>query len=531
LNPRLPPPSCASRAALAAGLAIVTFVLYARVGGHQFLHFDDDRYLTANPVVAAGFSAAGVRWAFTTFSVANWHPLAWLSHMLDVQVFGLRPGPHHLVNAGLHAVNGAVLFLVLARLTGATLLSFVSAALFAFHPLHVESVAWVSERKDLLSTFFGLLLLGAYARFAARPSPLRYVAVFLLLAASLMAKAMWITAPFLLLLLDWWPLQRVATRSGPDDPRPPRSSRLGTGRLVLEKLPLLALCAAVGAVAVVAQDREGALESLARLPLAERIGNAAGSYVAYLGQALWPSALSAYYPMQPPGSPVRAVASLLALGGATVLAVLLRRRLPWLLVGWLWYLGMLVPVIGLVQVGSQAMADRYTYVPLVGIFVALAWTIDALVRPARARAALAVGAALALAALAAVTWVQIGHWRDQVSLFTHALAVTGNNGRAHHLLSQGFIAEQRWPEALVHAHEAARLDPENPRAHKNLGFVLYRNGRLDEAIASLERAVALDPGYAEAHGNLAIAYGRAGRTDDAVREMRLEMQLRPAAPR
>jgi tetratricopeptide (TPR) repeat protein len=201
------------------------------------------------------------------------------------------------------------------------------------------------------------------------------------------------------------------------------------------------------------------------------------------------------------------------------------------LVGWLWYLGMLVPVIGLVQVGAQAMADRYTYVPLVGASVALLWTLDALVRRRRARVALAAAAGLALAALAALTWVQIGYWRDQVSLFSHALAVTGENGRAEHLLSQGYISEKRWPEALVHAREAARLDPENPRAHKNLGFVLYRNGLLPESIASLERAVALDPGYAEAHGNLAIAYGRAGRTEDAVREMRIEMQLRSAAAR
>jgi tetratricopeptide (TPR) repeat protein len=520
-----------SRAALAALLALATFALYARVAGHQFLHFDDDQYLTANPVVAAGWTAAGVRWAFTTFSVANWHPLAWLSHMLDVQLFGMRPGPHHLVNAGIHAANGALLFLVLARMTGATALAFLAAALFALHPVHVESVAWVSERKDVLSTLFGLLLLGAYAHHAARPSLLRYLAVLLLLAASLMAKAMWITAPFLLLLLDYWPLQRFAARPGPEDPRPPRVPRFPAGRLVLEKLPLLVLCAAVGAVAVVAQDRGGALESLARLPFADRVGNAARSYLAYLAQAFWPASLSAYYPMPPAGSVLRPVAAVLALAGATAVTFLARRRQPWLLVGWLWYLGMLVPVIGLVQVGSQAMADRYTYVPLVGISVALIWTLDALVQPRAARTGLALAAGLAIASLAALTWIQIGYWRDQVSLFSHAVAVTGENGRAHHLLSQGFIAEQRWPEALVHAREAARLDPENPRAHKNLGFVLFRNGRLDEAIASLERAVALDPGYAEAHGNLAIAYGRAGRTEDAVREMRIEMQLRAAAPR
>ena len=519
-------------AALAAILALFTFALYARVAGHQFLHFDDDRYVTANPMVVAGWTVDGVRWAFTTFSVANWHPLAWLSHMLDVQLFGLRPGPHHLGNAALHAANSALLFLVLARMTRATWPALLTSALFAFHPIHVESVAWVSERKDLLSTLFGLLLLGAHARFAARPTMLRYLAVFLLLAASLMAKAMWITAPFLLLLLDFWPLQRVAARWNPDDPRPPPSPRFPAGRLVLEKVPLIALCAAVGAVAVVAQGREGALESLARLPLPDRIGNAAASYLLYLRSTLWPSSLAAFYPMRPGGFPAWSVAlALLSLGGATAAAFALRRRMPWVLTGWFWYLGMLVPVIGLVQVGSQSMADRYTYVPLVGIFVALLWSLDALVRPCRARAALAGLGAVGLAVLAAATWVQIGHWRDQVSLFTHAVAVTDGNGRAHHLLSQGFIAEGRWPEALVHAREAARLEPGNPRAHKNLGFVLYRSGLHTEAITSLERAVSIDPGYAEAHGNLAIAYGRVGRTEDALREMRLEMQLRSSTIR
>ena len=519
-----------ARLALAALLALATFALYARVGGHRFLHFDDDRYVTANPVVAAGLTADGIRWAFTTLSVANWHPLAWLSHMLDVQLFGQDPGAHHLVNAGLHAVNAAVLFLVLARITGAAWLSLVVAALFAFHPLHVESVAWISERKDLLSTFFGFLAIGAHARHAARPSWPRFLAVFLLLSASLLSKAMWITAPFLFLLLDFWPLQRVASPWNPGDPRPPPAPRLPVGRLVAEKLPLLALCGAVGAVAVLAQAGEGALRTLDQLPLLDRVANAASSYVGYLGKTLWPASLSAWYPMREGGAAWPDGLALVAVLAATAAALRLHRRLPWVTVGWLWYLGLLVPVIGLVQVASQAMADRYTYVPIVGLFVAATWSLDALARSRATRLALGAAAAAAVAALAAATWVQAGHWRDQVTLFSHALAATGPNGRAHHLLSQGLIAEGRWPEALLHAREAARLDPLNPRAHKNLGFVLFRSGFIDESILSLERAIALDPGYAEAHGNLAIAYGRKGRRDDALREMRLEMDLRAAQP-
>jgi len=518
------------RLAVAGLLALATFALHARAGGYGFLQFDDNMYVTANPVVAAGLTADGVRWAFTTLSVSNWHPLAWLSHMLDVQLFGQDPGAHHLVNVGLHAANAAILFLLLARLTGAGLLSLAVAALFAFHPLHVESVAWVSERKDLLSTLFGFLALAAYARHSARPSAPRLLAVFLLLAASLLSKAMWITAPFLLLLLDFWPLQRVAAPWNPSDPRPPQSPRLPVTRLFLEKVPLLLLCAAVGAVAVVAQTRGGALNTLEMLPLVDRAGNSASSYLAYLGKTFWPASLSAWYPMREGGAGWVDAAAAVVLVGVTAAAVALRRRMPWVPVGWFWYVGMLVPVIGLVQVGSQAMADRYTYVPLVGIFLLVAWSLADLARTRAPRVALGVGAAVALAGLAAATWVQSGHWRDQVSLFSHALAATGPNGRAHHLLSQGYIAEGRWPEALVHALEAARLDPENPRTHKNLGFVLYRTGRIDESIAALERAVALDPGYAEAHGNLAIAYGRKGRTEDAVRAMRIEMQLRALQP-
>ena len=518
------------RLAVAGLLALATFALHARAGGYAFLQFDDNLYVTANPVVAAGLTTDGVRWAFTTLSVSNWHPLTWLSHMLDVQLFGLDPAAHHLVNVGLHAANAAILFLVLARLTGTGLLSVTVAALFAFHPLHVESVAWVSERKDLLSTLFGFLALAAYARHAARPSAPRLLAVLLLLAASLLSKAMWITAPFLLLLLDFWPLQRVAAPWNPSDPRPPPSPRLPVAHLLLEKAPLLLLCIAVGAVALVAQARGGALNSLEMLPLVDRAGNSASSYLAYLWKTIWPASLAAWYPMREGGAGWSDAAAALVLLGITAAAVRLHRRMPWASVGWFWYVGMLVPVIGLVQVGSQAMADRYTYVPLIGIFVLVAWSLADLARTRAQRVALGAGAAAVFAGLAATTWVQSGHWRDQVTLFSHALAATGPNGRAHHLLSQGYIAEGRWPEALAHALEAARLDPTNPRTHKNLGFVLYRNGRVDEAIVSLERAIAIDPAYAEAHGNLAIAYGRKGRTEDAVREMRIEMQLRAKQP-
>jgi hypothetical protein len=377
-----------ARLGVAAALAIATFALYARVRGFAFLHFDDNMYVTENPVVRQGLTGAGIAWAFTTLHFSNWHPLTWLSHMADVELFGLDAGAHHLVNVALHALNAAILFLVLSRMTGATGRSLLVAALFAAHPLHVESVAWVSERKDVLSTLLGLLALGAYARYAAlagaaargRRSPLcAYALVAVLFAASLLAKPMWVTFPFLLLLLDVWPLQRLAGSSVERDPLPPPAPRHPFGRLVVEKLPLLALSAVSSAVTVVAQERGGALRGF-DLDLGVRAANAAVAYVRYLGKALWPSSLLPQY-AYPTGLPAwQVLGSALLLLAITGLALVGARRAPWLAVGWLWFAGMLVPVIGLVQVGAQSIADRYTYVPLVGLFVAVAWGGTALAR-------------------------------------------------------------------------------------------------------------------------------------------------------
>ena len=516
------------RWAAAALLALGTLALYARVAGHQFLFFDDDRYVTANARVLGGLSWDGVRWAFGTFDVANWHPLTWLSHMLDVQLFGPSAGAHHLVNAVLHAVNAGLLLLVLSRMTGAPGPSLLVAALFAVHPLHVESVAWVSERKDLLSTLFGLLMLGAYAGYARRPGPWRYLLVALSLAASLLAKPMWVTAPFLLLLLDLWPLQRLEGSSVAADDRCPPLPGQSSWRLVTEKLPLLALSAASSAMAVAAQRGSGALMSLEEAGLGERLANALVSYIRYLWKTLWPAGLSPFYPRLAGGIPGWQVAGAAVL--LLALSALALRRLrssPWLLVGWLWFLGTLVPVIGLVQVGSQAMADRYTYLPVVGLFVAVAWEGARLAASwgERGRRAARLAGWAAVGLLSALAFRQIGLWRDHETIFRHAIAVDRDNGRAHLVLSQGLAARGRYPEALLHAQEAVRLEPWYARAHKNLGFVLYRTGLVDEAIAAFRQAIALQPDFAEAHGNLAIAYGKKGWTEEAMREMQLERQL------
>jgi hypothetical protein len=512
---------------LAGALLIGTLLPYAQVAGHAFLFFDDDRYVTDNPVVRSGLSCGGIAWAFTTLEVSNWHPLTWLAHMLDVQLFGLDAGSHHLVNAGFHALNAALLFLALLAMTAAARRSAFVAALFAVHPLHVESVAWISERKDVLSTFFGLLMLLAYVRHARRPGLGRYALIVLSLAASLLAKPMWVTAPFLLLLLDAWPLRRITGLALDQDPATPTFPPRKLRSILAEKLPLLALSIASSAMTVIAQQHGGSIQTLENLDFAERASNAVVSYARYLGKTFWPSGLSAFYPLPREDAevwPVAAASVLLLV--LTALVVARARRAPWLAVGWFWFFGTLVPVIGLVQVGDQAMADRYTYLPIIGVFVALTWEVGALLERTRS-CRLAVGiAAVVVGVLALATWRQTSYWRDQETLFRHAVAVAPDNGRAHLILCQALGQQGRYADAALEAGEATRLDPDNPRAHKNLGFMLYRLGRLDEAIAALRHAIDLQPDYAEAHGILAIAYGKKGRMAEAMQEMSLEMKLR-----
>ncbi len=547
---------------IAAALLLGTLALYARVAGHPFIFFDDNRYVTENPTVQAGLTWQGVTWAFTTLHVSNWHPLTWLSHMLDVELFGVRPGPHHLVNAVLHAANAVLVFLVFLRLTGATWRSALVAALFAVHPTHVESVAWVAERKDVLSTLFGLLALLVYAGYARRGGLLRYLGVLALFALSLMSKPMWVTLPFLLLLLDAWPLQRWAGSPIPVDPEPPASPRQGLGRLVLEKLPLLALAAASSAVTVIAQSRGGAVTGL-ELGVGTRLGNAAVAYVRYVGKTVWPSPLAIYYPHPSGGLPAwQAIAATALVALACVVAVLAIRRAPWLALGWFWFLGTLVPVIGLVQVGAQAMADRYTYLPTIGLFVIVAWGGASLARSWSLKSAARGAAAAALVALSAVTWRQLGLWSDHVALFQHALAVEPRSGVAAGVLSEGMRRAGRHEEALALAEEAValapgtarhlnnlaisyrdvrryadarealveaiRVDPSYSTSWLNLGLVEMDLGHPWEAIAAYEGALARGAENASALGNLAVLYQSVGRTADAGRAFERSAQLDPS---
>jgi tetratricopeptide (TPR) repeat protein len=501
---------------LAAAMVVATLAVFWPVTRQGFINIDDNVYVVDNPRVREGLTWRGVVWAFSNDSaMANWHPVTWLSHQLDVSLFGLRPGRHHLVSLLLHAAN-ALLFLFLFRnLTGALWPSLTVAAIFALHPLHVESVAWIAERKDVLSTFFWLMALAAWLRQVRRPAAAVSLAATALFALSLMAKPMGVTFPFVLLLLDWWPLGRW---------------RLGSAApLFREKLPLFVLSAIASLIAVATQSAAGAVGRLELLPFPVRLTNAVVSYVAYLGKMVWPSRLAIYYPHPGGGWPwwQPALAALL-LASLTAVAIREARRRPWLVTGWLWYAGTLVPVIGLVQVGSQAMADRYTYVPLVGVFVAVSWEAASLVRahPGLRPAAAALGV-LMVVALLWLTGAQVARWRDNRTLFSHALAVTSGNFQAHSGLGIALSMEGRKEEAIDHYREALRLRPEFPPALKNLSVELAALGRLDEAESYAREAVRLEPDRAAALNNLGSILERRGQSAAAMALFEAALKLDP----
>jgi tetratricopeptide (TPR) repeat protein len=540
-------------AALTA-LLLATLLVYAPVGGYDFAGFDDDGYLLENPELARGLSGSGVAWAFTTTRMSNWHPLTWLSYLLDHQRAGLSAPAFHRSSLALHALNVALLFAALARLTRAPWRSLLVAALFALHPLHVESVAWISERKDVLCGAFAFAALLAYARYAERPGLGRYAAVLLCLALGLMAKPMLVTLPFVLLLLDFWPLGR--TGSGR------RVEARRALALVAEKLPLLALSAAASAVTLAVQS--AAVSD--HVPLALRAANAALAYVAYLRRAVWPADLAPMYPH--PGAAVElgpALAAGLALAAVTALALRAARAYPYLAVGWLWFLGTLVPVIGLVQVGVQAMADRYAYLPFVGLYLCAAWGGADLARALRVDARIAVAAALAaLVAFAVATSRQLPHWRDAEALYARAVAASPADPWGHFNLgtlrfeqgrrdesiallaeairldpdyysarvnlARALLDSDRVAEAMEHLHEAVRLAPDDAQARFNLGNAFARQGALDRAIPELERALALAPDLLEARLSLAAALALAGQRERAAAVLQEGLRARPDDP-
>jgi tetratricopeptide (TPR) repeat protein len=514
----------------------VTFAIYAQVIGHQFITLDDPTYIQENPMVNRGVTRAGLAWAFTTFYATNWHPLTWISHMIDCQLFGMNAGSHLLVNALIHVANTLLLFWFLFRTTHARWPSALVAALFALHPLHVESVAWASERKDTLSTFFGLLSLIAYARYAKAPSISRYAWVAITLALGLVAKPMLVTWPFVMLLLDYWPLPRFASmvRTSRRDVRTPQrgvptlASHAARG-IVLEKIPLFILVAASAVITFLAQSHGGAVRTFTDAPVALRMSNALVSYAKYLLLAFWPNDLAVYYPFAWAGIPDwQIIGTAFLLIGITVFCFLQRKSAPYLIVGWLWFLGTLVPVIGIVQVGGQIMADRYFYIPSIGLFLALVFGLADIVKSWRVAPALTAGIAVGiLLILATLTNAQVQRWRDSFTLFEHTLAVTPPNLRIENSLALAMGANGRYDEAASHFEKTLQIDPNFYDGLVGMGVTRAFQGRIPEAITYFQAAIRSQPDAPKAHVQLALALWKENNDQAALEEMLRASQLAP----
>ena len=502
----------AMRIWIVSGLILLSLAVFRPALDCDFVALDDDAYVTENPQVRAGLTREGLTWAFTSFGYqGNWHPLTWLSHMLDVQLFGLDPRGHHATNVLLHAANTALLFLLLHALTGALWPSAFAAALFCVHPLHVETVAWVSDRKGVLSTLFWLLATGAWLRYLRAPGAWRYVGTALLFGAGLLAKPMLVTLPLTLLLLDFWPLGRFGNAACV------AGARRGGLWLILEKAPLLALMLASAAVTYLSQQRGGTVVFTGMQHGWFRVADAVASCAGYLGKLVHPVHLSIFYPLPQVshtfGKLAAAAALLLSLSAA---AALLRRRAPSLATGWCWFLVTLLPVCGLVQVGSQAMADRYTYVPFIGLFVAVAWGIPALLPRVTWRTPLQSAAAAAtLVLLIGSTRAQLGHWRNSETLLAHALETAPESGLLQTNLGKFLLDRGRLEEAAAHFTAALRANSNDLLAAYNLGIALNGLGRLEEAAAALRRAVRIDPAYSEAYNNLGAVLYQQGKVSEA----------------
>jgi protein O-mannosyl-transferase len=518
-------PSTVRWRALAIGAVLVVALLavYAPVRHFDFVEVDDPSYVRENPHVTQGLTGESLRWAFTNRHAAYWIPLTWVSYMVDVEMFGgVDAGGHHVVNLLLHIANTLLLFALLRRTTGAEACSAWVAGMFALHPLHVESVAWITERKDVLSTLFWLLAMWAHVRFVARRTAIRYAAVVICGVLGLLAKPMLVTLPFALLLFDVWPLGRV------------RGERLGQWQawkpLLVEKVPLLVVAAGASLVALVTQGQGGAAATLRALPLSFRLENAVVSYVAYIGQMAWPASLSMIYPYPETLGAGAVVGAAFVLALVTGLAVVAARQRPYLPVGWFWFVGTLVPVIGIVQVGVQARADRFTYVPLVGLFIMVAWGVADLTRASRAwRATAAAAACLTLLAAGIQSRVQVAYWQDNVALWTHAfeIGLGMDSVQAHRDLGRALAGRGRLDEALAHYRAAAQATPQDADVRYGLAVVLSQLGRGAEAVEALRAAVGLRPAYPEAHAKLGFLLAAGGQRDEAVTEYLEALRLKP----
>jgi tetratricopeptide (TPR) repeat protein len=508
-------------------LMVAVLSVYSGVINFDFIIFDDTQYVTGNGQVKSGLTRQGITWSLLSTHSANWHPLTWLSHMADVEFYGLNAGGHHLTNVLLHIANTLLLFILLRRMTNTLWCSAIVAALFAVHPLHVESVVWVAERKDLLSTFFGMLALIGYVRYTRQRSRSAYGLGLLCFMLALMAKPMWVTLPFLLLLLDYWPLGRIKFNSGFRLQSSDQTSPVFS--LLFEKIPFFILTAASCVVTFYAQQSGGAVTTLDMFPLGSRIANAVVSYVGYMGKMFWPVQLTVFYPYPDSFALWKVAAAAAVLVTIFIWVTVQIRKRPYLAVGWFWYVGTLVPVIGLVQVGSQTMADRYTYVPLIGLFVMIAWGGTELVGRWRLKhIAVAIATGVVLTALTIAAHNQTSYWTNSITVFEHAIEVTENNWVAHHNLGKALNDIGRDTEAFQHYSDALRIKPNSAHIHVNFGSALLAQGKINEAVDHFNYALKLDPDFAEAYNNLGLAHVRRGQIEDAVYFFRVAHQKNPS---
>ncbi len=493
-------------------LAVLTWIVFGQTLWHDFINYDDPRYVYENTKITSGLSVSGIAWAFTHIHSMNWHPLTTISHMLDCQLYALRPGWHHFTNVLLHTIAVLLLFLALQQMTGAFWQSAFVAAVFAIHPLRVESVAWIAERKDVLSGVFFMLMLLAYVHYVRSPSVRRYLVVVFVLACGLMSKPMLVTLPFVLLLLDYWPLDRIRSQ---------------LRQRMLEKIPLIALSAISSIATFVAQ--KGAVGWTEQLPILERIDNAVVSYVLYIWQMLWPLRLAVFYPHPENRLPLwEIICSLLFLISISVVAIALRKQRPYLITGWFWYLGMLVPVIGLVQVGWQGRADRYTYLPQIGLYIAVTWAAADLTALWRHRRAIvSTAATLAVGLLSLRAWAQTSYWRDSETLFKHALAVTTNNDVAENNLGIVYLQQAKLDKAISLLQAAVNLRPDNTPAHENLAKALLQKGEVADALIHYQKLLELQPNNIEVHNIVGTVLIQHGRIREGVEEWQNVLAIQP----
>ena len=501
-----------------------TLLVFWQVRNFDFVSYDDNDYVYENSHVLNGLTGNGVIWAFTTNVSANWHPLTWLSLMLDCQLFGAYPGRMHLMNLLLHLVNTLLLFAVLRKMTSTLWQSAFVAAAFAIHPMHVESVAWIAERKDVLSTLFLLLTLAAYVSYVKRPGLVRYAMTVLLFALGLLAKPMLVTLPFLLLLLDYWPLERIRRHRADD-----ASQKISTARLIIEKIPFIAISVVSSAITFLVQLKGSAVAHIGALPLNYRVANAFLSYARYIGKLFWPQNIAVFYPFYADRFAIWQVAMcVLLLLVISIFVIRFGRNQKYLLVGWFWFLGTLVPVIGLVQVGLQALADRYTYIPYTGLFIMIAWGLPELLSkwPQR-KIALGLSMVIILTTFGICTHRQVSYWNNSFALFSHAIEVTQNNYVAYNNLGVADNRLGRYQDAIESYNQTIKIKQDYADAHFNLGIAYSELGRYQDAIVAYKQAIRIKPDCAEAYINLGVAYNSLGRYQDAIEAYKQLIQIKP----